>query len=123
MIQIPTRCSDGLRSLPQISKLEQFRQLNIGFQHLKNVKLSGLGLSLDPKYSWILKSLILIMVSGSHVKNEPLKVKHSKQLSLVTIKNSHLRQKKFIQRSSKRKIFQNLLKNHLGTSKLIPPTF
>ena len=121
MIQIQTRCSDGLQSLPQISKLEQCRQSNIGFQHLKNVKLSGLGIFLDPKFSWTLKFLILL--SGSYVKNEPLKVKTSKQLSLVTIKNLHLRQKKFIQRSSKRKIFQNLLKNHLGTSKLKPPIF
>ena len=112
MIQIPTRCSDGLRSLPRISKLEQFHQSKVGFQLSKNVKLSGLGSfwiqNFDPFNS------DFSLVEMSHAKNEPFKVKHSKQPSLVTIKNSHPRPKKFIQRNSKRKIFQNHLKNHQG---------
>lgn len=114
MIQIPTRCSDGPRSLRRISKSEQFHQSKVGFQLSKNVKLSGLG-------SFWIKNVYpfhseFSLVEMSHVNNEPLKVKHSKQPSLVTIKNSHPRPKKFIQRNLKRKIFQNHPKNHQGNS-------
>ena len=114
MIQIPTRCSDGLQSLPRISKSEQFHQSKVGFQLSKNVKLSGIGSFWIQNFDPFISELPLVEMS--HVKNEPFKVKHSKQPSLVTIKNSHPRPKKFIQRNSKRKIFRNHPKSHLGKS-------